>query len=225
MWQVSPLRDPAGHDDAFPVGFVKARPFGAESVARGYFDLLVCAGCGDARWFARDVDLEDGIGLVPHKGKPCASCQDERRLRSYPFDVRGHDGIGESWRFGIDRGQHFTGSTMTLDLCMSCRLCTWTSHELADLREVARSLEDAEPAPGPCEACHRDSERWRLRPTLPRRGVLRLTRGRGALLVDICVHCGRASWCVPDRDGMKSDPAAGILERTAGPSVEGGPYR
>jgi hypothetical protein len=198
---------------------IELRPFGTWLV-------VVCGGCGDARWYARELEPEIAAEL-PAAVQHC-ECGDHRALRvdvartrgpgGDPSPLRVHHYSHRRWGF---TSQASAGRFSTL-VCRGCGKATWIASGVEKL--AARPAE-------PCAHCA-DPRRVTIEPVNEDGATLRVLYDRvhmkdvriGSYALSICAGCGTTSWTARDFAALEADDRLGVALLEAGDAQEG-PYR
>jgi len=205
------------------------------SVPHGTFTVLVCTGCGEARWYARDYEPAgdgDAEALEAATIGACTDCGESRALRVPRMKTRGHGGEpsdlrvvrlpSRRWGFATTASAgHFA-----LFVCRGCARATFLAGDLHDVPDLAAR---AKAAP-PCRRCTGTS-RLQVEPVDEDGATLRVLYERvqhrevrvGRYALAICTSCGLTDWTARDVAGLRPDLDAGVaLVETGGHE---GPYR
>lgn len=205
-----------------------------ELVPEGRYVVIVCRGCGDTRWFARDLS-DKVLAELPHSALgTCAECGDSRSLRVGRARTRGHGGepselrvlswISRRWGFATTgSGGHF--STF---VCRGCGRTSWIAGALHELPLEHRTTTGH----APCLRCTGtlrlgvdpvNEDGATLRVLYERRHLHEMRVGRYAL--SICMGCGITDWRASDIEALCADDSLGVAELSAGEGHALGPYR
>lgn len=192
----------------------------------GHYVTVVCTGCGDARWYARELTAELAAEL-PAAVNAC-DCGDHRALRVDVARTRGPGGQPSPLRVA-HFPTHRWGFTSTASaghfstlVCRGCGKATWVASGVESLSCHATT---------PCERCS-DPRRVTIEPVNEDGATLRVLYDRvhmheiriGTYALAICTGCGVASWTARDFAALKDDARLGVATLDAS-DVHEGPYR
>lgn len=196
---------------------------------RGSFTVFLCASCGDARWYARDLDAELSAELEPATLGPCTDCGESRALRVARVQTRGASGQPSDLRVLRETHRGFGFPTtrgvghFSLFVCRGCTLTRWVAAELdgVDHERYARHA---------CRRCAWN-ECLRVDPVDEDGAILRVLYGKeqldevraGRYRLSICGACGLTDWTALGLDTVDASPRWGVTVLDAD-ALEG-PYR
>jgi hypothetical protein len=196
---------------------------------RGCFTVLLCAACGDTRWYARELDAELATQLEPATLGPCGDCGESRALRIPRVQTRGTSGRPSDLRVLREPSRHWGFLTtravghFSLFVCCGCALTRW----------VAAGLEALDPHRYQHHACRRCAwnERLLVDPVDEDGAILRVLYAKehldevraGRYRLSICGACGLTDWTALGIDAIDASARWGVavLDTDA---LEG-PYR
>jgi predicted nucleic-acid-binding Zn-ribbon protein len=230
LWRVEPVRERSAYCAEMPVAF------DSRSAGIGHFELLVCASCGYAEWYAHDLPA------VMHRGldvrqlvatvRPCVDCSSPDFVQVNMKDtVAG--GIPVVMAIVPDPESLGDGVMATV-LCRACGRAEWYASPNVPLGDrhwlgATRQL---------CEICGA-APRNRLRAleraqapndTVERAIAIRITafgwRPLGGFEMQVCQGCGHTAWFGVRLEELSVDPHAGVSEvKAVDPLGGSGPYR
>jgi predicted nucleic-acid-binding Zn-ribbon protein len=198
-------------------------------VGNGRFELLVCAACGYAEWFARDFATDVAGISAGSAPRPCPECAQSACW--YVAEAMERDGFTVDRLRVLRKGfpKFWSEGSFSLRICQSCGRTDW----------IAREMAHVEPSPGhgltrlyrDCPACKAPSI-LRVQRVKESAGELHLehrktlfNRERGGLALELCPACGDTTWLGVDLDDLVEDAKAGVALLERPPVPQGGPYR
>lgn len=205
----------------------------------GWYEVLLCRGCGVTSWTARDAERVIAAPL-DRTTERCASCRaDTLHAHVEPVElacgVRGTPG-------GVRAGAPIADGISAAMRVLICGVCSTTRWRVMDLdRAKPGYWNHLHDAPGDCAHCDSTSgarlEPVRepcagmvlFRPKLPialKKGIVADVDARGHFRIRVCRGCGETTWTGLDLKTVKNDAAADVSIVSAGAqSATDGPYR
>ena len=203
---------------------LEASPFGS-------YTVVVCASCGDTRWYATlTPELE---AELPSATLGACACGEQRALCVRAAQTRGAGGLPSPlrvahWstrRWGFSSSM--SGGSFSTFVCRGCGLTRWVADALEGLPLRVSS------AP-PCDRCAHE-QRHVVDPVNEDGATLRVLYDRlherdvkvGSYALSICVGCGTTEWTARELDALSLGGHYGALGVTELAAVDGseGPYR
>ena len=204
-----------------------------ESQPFGTYAVVVCASCGETRWYA---ELAPDLWPVLEAELPSATtgacaCGESRALCVRVAQTRGAGGMPSPlrvahWstrRWGFSSSA--SGGSFATFVCRGCGLTTWVAGSLEGLPLRVSSA-------APCERCDH-GQRHVVDPVNEDGATLRVLYDRiherdvkvGSYALSICAGCGLTGWTARDApDLMERYATLGVSELSAVDGDEG-PYR
>ena len=200
---------------------LEAAPFGS-------YTVVVCASCGETRWYATlGPELE---AELPFATLGACACGEQRSHCVRSIQTRGAGGLPSPLRVAhwTTRRWGFSSSTsggsFATFVCRGCGLTTWVAGALDGLPlRTSSSL--------PCERCA-DEHRHVVDPVNEDGATLRVLYDRvhhrdvkvGSYALSICAGCGVTGWTARELDAIDRHAELGVTELAAADASEG-PYR
>jgi hypothetical protein len=199
-------------------------------VPEGSFTVLICTGCGDTRFYARDLPASEGDAATLGA---CGDCGEPRALHVPRVKTRGHGGQPSDLRVLRETTRRWGFSTHASAGHFSlfvCRGCARASFVAGGLDAIPALHKKAAPS-APCRRCAA-TLRLAVEPVDEDGATLRVLYDRvllrevriGTYALDICIGCGLTDWTARDTEALRPDLRTGVALVEADGSHEG-PYR
>jgi len=199
----------------------------------GTYCVVICAGCQDTRWYARELDPETAAPLGQAAVGACLDCGEARSIGLGPARTRGPGGQPSelriltrvSRRWGFSTTEHL-GRFSTF-ACRGCGRTSWIAGGL----EPKHLAEHGRPAQAPCVRCT-GTRRFVVEPVNEGGATLRVVYDKqhlrelriGCYSLSICTDCGVTDWSARDLESLRPDAQLGVEALSVGEGHEG-PYR
>ncbi len=207
----------------------RERGTGSETVGNGHFETLVCRGCGNTRWFARDVKPDPELEPIERQ---CRECDEHRFWRVHALRERSY--LGLPIALPVVHLGHLGAGHYKLEICRGCGNTRWFAGIAEAELEGAAPLADGRL----CGGC--SSDRFFHVERVMEHGATGLTplrlqlrdgvffcKALGTFDVVFCRACKLVEWYAKGADRLREDPVHGIsaVEATVGAQPVEGPYR
>jgi hypothetical protein len=236
-WLLRPVRERGG-GPSLPVEVTRAVAADAYDY-HGWYEAIVCAGCGHTSWWARDFHPE----RAPAVGEPCPDCAAtsawnvDEAMEIFDSDpmVMKVRLARTRWKLSLMLGGSGWNATLAARVCSRCGATAWSCRPEPVYRE---DIDDGVASPRRCVRCqgpqwhvelsdHFVDQREEPRAVAVAQVAWFFEEVRGRFVGDVCQSCFSLDWYAIHLEQLYEDQKAGVflIDRAPRDDGAGGPYR